>query len=325
MKGLPIILCLIFVEVCQANNLKNFFIPPADSVNERYDTAYIDPLPNFYTLRLYGNLKQIDLSFDDPSLGIINANAGDFLRLGGGFGYRWIIFNYAYGRDPRRKNTPEKIRHFDFHMNVFTQRILYDIRTQFYKGFKLAGQYRDDISTLSLGGSLRHNFNPKKYSFKSSYDQTQWQKKSAGAPIAGISLGYLRLKGDSAFYNPSGFAALSSFHENYNLAVGLGYSYTFVYRKHWFATAGLTLYADNTFVGSLANFEERPSLTVNLLPEVRAAVGYNSKNVFVGLQGMWFDTPGLYSNDITYHYKYNNIKLIFAHRFYYNIYKNKHE
>lgn len=317
--------CLMISSISCAQGLWKYVVLHPDSAIKRYDTTFVKPNLNRLSLRYFLNVKQAEVEFkvknDTETYGY---RAGDFLRYGFGFGYRWLILNYSYGIDPRktREEKGDVIQYNDIQMNIFGQKFLYDLRAQWYTGFNYKEQFRPDVNLMSFGGSLRYNFNHKKYSFKHSYDQTQWQLKSAGAPIAGINFSYTNISSDSTIYVGSNNDVTGTIHENINMAFGGGYSYTFVYKKNWSLTLTFTLYLDGYRSGTNMNVNKELSYGLNIIPESRAAFGYNNHNYFFGFQGSLHELPSRLSDNVTYRYKYNNLKILFVHRMNFNPFKN---
>ena len=310
----------IVVHSLRAQRLFQYFILHPDTAVQNYDTAYVDPLLNSFTVRLYGNYKDVTLNLFNDNGNNTTLRASQFLRYGAGIGYRYVIINYAYGIDPFRISSDGNMRHFNLQMNVFGRRFLYDLRYQFFRGFQSNIGYLPDITVESAGGSLRYNFNHKKYSFKNTFDQTQWQKRSSGSPIAGIDFNYTKLSGDSSLHLATLNNDLHHFHENFNIRAGIGYSYTAVFNTHWYFTACLTLYAEGRFPGSTINFSGNPPINFELVPEPRIGVGYNSKKHCIGFQGMWFYNAADLSELNQYRFNYQNLKLIYAYRFGFDVY-----
>ena len=308
-----IVFYILFSAQSFAKGLMRSIILPSDSLIKRYDTSFVNPLPNTISLRYYLNLKQNALDFNvNGDDAIRRYEVKNQLRYGFGFGYRWLIANGAYHFNPEKD-----IKKYDFQINVNGKRFLYDIRTQWYKGYKLKGNdFRKDIELVSVGGSLRYNFKHKIYSFKSSFDQTQWQLKSAGTPIAGINYSYLKLKSDSLFNLGVNSDITTLSHETFNVGFGGGYAHTFVRNKHWFLTVSLLVYLDAKINSDIPI---KQNLKIN--PEPRIAFGYNSSKYWVGLTGTFHQFPGQLSDDVYLNYNYNNIKLLFVHRLNFNPYK----
>ena len=314
-----IVLLLLLGHAGRAQKIFQPFISHPDSAIKGYDTSYVDPLLNTFTLRVYTNYKDVRLDLFNRNHRDLSLNAGEFLRYGLGIGYRYVIINYAYGIDPFRASSDRQMRHFNLQMNVFGHRFLYDIRYQFHRGFQSSLGYLPDLVVEAAGGSLRYNFNHRKYSFKNTFDQTQWQKKSQGSPIAGLDFAYTRISGDSALKVAAVNNELHSFHESYHLRAGVGYTYTVVMKEHWYITACLTLYAEGRFSGSSSNFDDNAPFDLELIPEHRIGFGYNSAKHCIGFQGMWFYSSARYSEVNQYRYNYQNLKLIYAYRFNFDV------
>ena len=326
MRLFSITILLMIQLSSQGKALWQQFILPEESVIKRYDTNYVQPLLNKFTVRTYLNLKQNEINFN------INSNkkahfirSPDYYRYGLGFSYRYINVNLSYGLNPYFTELANGIRlgSIDVQININGRRFLYDIRTQWYNGFTLDNKnFREDINLVALGGSFRYNFNHKKYSLKSSINQAQWQVKSAGSPIAGVNFSYLKLQSDTAIFWQ--FVADSSYNllQNWNAAIVLGYSYTYVFRKHWFATLYV---AGNLSEHLITNNSSSKNAFYGfrIYPELRTAIGYNSEKYWLGLTATFMEDRFLWSDHISLQYQFNNYKFLFARRFNYNPYQKK--
>lgn len=96
-----------------------------------------------------------------------------------------------------------------------------------------------EMSSNVLFGSSSYKFN-KNYSMRAFQSQTEIQIKSAGSFMPGINYTFYRLSGTNVFIDTNGDRVNRDFYNEFNgvnLALSLGYYYTFVFKKYWFANA----------------------------------------------------------------------------------------
>ncbi len=85
-----------------------------------------------------------------------------------------------------------------------------------------------------LGITVQYLFNFSRYSYKAAFQQNEFQKRSAGSPIAGLEAYWMQGMTDSLMVAgnipQSGFMDNNPFNQSDILNVGIngGYAYTFV-------------------------------------------------------------------------------------------------
>jgi len=150
---------------------------------------------------------------------------------------------------------------------------------------------RPDIHTRDISAVVQYVFNYKTFSYNAAYYQNEYQKKSAGSVIAGAGIYHTDVKADSAlippninygnFYDGRQFNTTS----NNSIAVSLGYTYTYVYKKHYFLTGSLSGGAglNISVIENTTTYQRSSRLGPEYNLTARAATGYNSDKYFAGI------------------------------------------
>lgn len=150
-------------------------------------------------------------------------------------------------------------------------------------------QYPEMTSNFLFGNSS-YKFN-KNYSMRAFQSQTEIQIKSAGSFMPGISYALYNLKGTDVYIDTNGDRINRDFYTEFsgvNFALSLGYYYTFVFKKYWFANAfgvpsiGIDYFTtkNNTPIGSNKNSYTQTFLAFNY----GLGGGYNGDKIFFGAE-----------------------------------------
>lgn len=203
------------------------------------------------------------------------------LSPGIGFTYEWLTINLGYGFPlVNAESRDADTRTLDFQFHAYGRKIIVDALAQFYKGYRLAGQdrIREDISANAMGATAQYVFNARQFSYRAAFLQSEWQHRSAGTWLAGVSVYGGRVKADSSMI-PASRSEVAPLNETRFFEVGpsAGYAYTYVYRRHYFATASASASLDVSFVrsgesnGSVSGVGISPNTLLKLF------IGYNSE------------------------------------------------
>lgn len=211
--------------------------------------------------------------------------------MGVGATYKSFTLNLAYGfgfLNPDRGHG--KTRYLDLQFHNYGKKIILDVFGQFYRGFYLSRHdgisiaddhyLRPDLHVNELGASVHYVFNHKRFSYRASFFQNEWQKKSAGTFLAGFEAYGGWVNADSSVlptnvgHAPTGgdLRKLNFF----EFGPSVGYAYTFILDRHFFLTASGSLsgaYGVNTISG-----EGLTSQVTGFSPNsiFRIFAGYNS-------------------------------------------------
>jgi len=257
------------------------------------DTMYCKSYADLITGRFYFSQKYTRLnlrnSIDKYDLGY---RPNTTLNMGVGATYKWATLNLAYGfpfLNPEKGQG--KTKYLDLQAHFYGPKFTIDLFGQFYKGFYLypkgtfanKDEYyvRPDLKVNALGASVQYVFNNKRFSYRASFLQNEWQRKSAGSLVAGAEIYFGRITADSSIV-ASETKSISEVDkvrrfDYFEIGPNVGYAYTLVIRKNFFVTGSFALsfdYVTNTSHGNSAQFKTdgfSPNSTF------RFFTGYNSE------------------------------------------------
>ena len=263
-----------------------------ESVYAQFDTTYYVSYEDRITSRFYFSKKYTSLKFrnavEDYTM---TYRPNTTLNMGVGATYKWFTLNLAYGfgfLNPDRGKG--KTKYLDLQFHGYTRKFVVDFFGQFYTGFFLApnstnnpgGEYyiRPDLDVNQIGVSIQYILNYKKFSYRASFFQSDWQKKSAGTFIFGLEIYGGKVKADStivpSFVNNEDAKRSITGLRFYEFGPNAGYAYTLVIKRHFFLTGSASVsleYGHNTI--SEANGSKRfTGVSPNTF--FRVFGGYNS-------------------------------------------------
>ena len=252
-----------------------------------FDSSYYETFPKNITLRAFVSRKYNRLLVSEPA-GILTYRPNTPPSLGLGATYRFITLNLSAGLgffDPKEKG---KTHYFDFQSHLYWRTVTVDVFGQFYHGYYISpkslnnGQdssyVRPDLRVDLMGIAGNYVFNFRRFSYRSSLVQDEWQKKSAGSLLAGWAVYYGIVKGDSTIApkSISGDSTGRNINGSHFFEMGpsIGYVYTLVFKEHYFVTANATLQGSLGYTREYGNgISDRIGLTPNV--SYKAAAGYN--------------------------------------------------
>ncbi len=214
------------------------------------------------------------------------------LNLGIGATYKSFTLNLAYGFNFLNPDIGQgKTKYLDLQFHYYGRKVVVDIFGQFYKGYYLLpkgagsvnGNYylRPDLSINEVGMAVQYILNYKRFSYRSSFLQTEWQRKSAGSPLIGLELYAGSAYGDSTLFptllDKDNAEKKYTHLDFFVLGPNIGYAYTFILRRHFFlmGAASLSINLGNSMFGNATTTEEVFGFSSNSL--FRASTGYNSE------------------------------------------------
>ncbi len=279
------------------------------SLSNNYDTNYIYSATEKLTSRLLSSVSFTDISFSDQNLNsTLSYSIHSKLHFGVGFNYSVFGFNLSFSpfNDPVSASKYGETKSFDFRMNLYGRRIIFDLYLIRHQGFYLSNPMsimeewtdpdvyplRPDIKVFSAGIVTQYIFNNRKFSLRSTYVQNEWQKKSAGSIIVGAEFFYSLSDADSSIVpdnikDPDFFGGYKFNHSSsLNIGVNGGYSYTFVLKQHFFLSMGLSFgpqFSYSVLKSEDINQPDKTGGTLGLNGLLRTGFGYNSKKVYAGI------------------------------------------
>lgn len=326
---LCVIVCIIIIN--NAYGQKNIKGPPAKA--ER-DTAYVKSYDNEITGRIYLSQKYTSIQVPGTSnIPSFRYRPNTTLNLGIGATYRSFSLNLAYGFPGLNGDASErgKTKYIDLQAHLYGKKWVVDFYGQFYKGYYLSprdyisgyeGFYiRPDIRVRLIGGSAYYAFNNRRFSYRASLIQNEWQSRSAGTFLLGGDIHYGVINSDSSIV-PTQLAAQYPQSKVkrlrfINIGPGGGYAYTFVYKRNWFITGSLTVNLPVDF-GKESTMDGGEADKVSISPNFtyRVALGYNSRRwvYTASVVNSTVTTDGV-SNEGIYAIRTGNYRLTVARRF----------
>jgi hypothetical protein len=129
---------------------------------------------------------------------------------------------------------------------------------QFYRGFYLGEkQYSPDINAFYqrpdlrinlIGTSSQYVVNNKKFSYRASFLQNEWQKKSAGSLLIGLEVYFGWIRADSSIVPATVAQHALGLRPNkinfFEIGPNVGYAYTLVIHRHFFFTGSASVSLD---------------------------------------------------------------------------------
>jgi hypothetical protein len=140
--------------------------------------------------------------------------------------------------------------------------------------------YRSDVQTRLFGGAFQYVLNNKRFSSRSSFLLTDWQKRSAGSFLVGFNAYVGRVTADSSLLryrtklDPSGPLAKKDLF--WQIGPTVGYAYTLVIKKHLFFTGS---FAESLNYGRRITTEQSEQVAASnfaLNPSFRLVAGYHT-------------------------------------------------
>jgi len=250
LKTIIVLTALCFTaEFSQAQHLLTF-------IKTDWDSSYYSKYATHWSGRSYVVSKNQAFSLSNRSNNekiTYDPNAKAALGLGISYGNYALDLGFAISNKKEDEIYPTKS--VDILSGLYNGQHVFDFSFQWYAGFfsslpdsggdTAQRTFRSDIRTFEVGIEYNYNFNYRRFSFNAPFIGTQIQKKSAGAPLAGVFMNYYDLRADKDIIPPpadSNFNNQAQLSEANLLTTGLlgGYAYTFVLPKRFTLTASIT-------------------------------------------------------------------------------------
>ena len=268
------------------------------------DTTYYKTYDTLFTGRLFGTQKYLSQNLKgDGNTQDLRYRPNTTINNGLGFNYGFLSVNLGYGF--RFVNDGDAVKgetkFLDLQTHANTRKISVDLYAQVYNGMYLYPKelgnmpnndwyLRPDIRSTQFGVGAYYMPNWRRFSLRAAIQQTDWQLKSAGSLLIGGEFYFGKSEADSAFvpsrlsskYPSSGVTKLGYT----NIGPSIGYGYTLVVAKHWFATAAGTVSLGLNFLSETSNTSTDKH--VNVAPNflLKTAVGYNSHRFTISALGV---------------------------------------
>ena len=267
-----------------------FMLASASTAMAQHDSSYYETHNDVTHIRLYFIQKNTTLSYKNDIDGVSSKYSPQILPgLGLGFTYDWLTLNVSYGL-PLYGNEGEKgkTKYVDIQLHLWAKKFIVDISAQSYKGLYVPGDkdafgndyHRDDVKTRLLGGAFQYVLNNKRFSSRSSFLQTDWQKRSAGSLLVGFNAYVGRITADSSMLrystevDPSG--PIEKKDVFWQIGPTVGYAYTLVIKKHLFLTGSFTESLNYGRRITTEQSEQQATSNFAINPSYRLVAGYNT-------------------------------------------------
>ena len=311
------------------------------------DTNYIEVYKDELTTRLYISRKQNAYSLSESLFqSWMKYKTNDNILIGLGYTYSFLTINLGV-KLPFVNEDDElygKSKYIDLQTNFLFRSYIVDLYLQWNSGYYLSNPdavyyswnnnedimpQRGDMRTNIVGLNVQRLFNSERYSYKASFWQNEFQKRSAGSPIVGAEAYWMLGMTDSLMVESaipsSGYMDDELFNQNDMVNVGLngGYAYTFV----WAEKLYLSLWTMFGVSGAYHRIHYTPDsytlskgFSLGLTNNTKISLGFNSRRYYVGLSYNRFAMSamtGSYRNWISYntgHVRINFVKRIHLKR-----------
>ena len=306
--------------------------------NHNVDTLYIKNYSGKLAVYISSYSKANNISIiEGIHRRILTYKPNEAASFGPGFGYKWIGLDLSFitigKNDDGLYGKTEKI---DLQSHFYMRRFLADLNLQYYKGFYLDSIgvvdsntikdttkiKRPDIYQFSVGGSFMYLTNYRRCSMKSTFSQTEVQKKSAGTWAFGVYYHLFAAAGDSSFIPQSVKSYYDSsayFHGVISSNIGIigGYMHTFILHK-WFLTLSLLPGVARNgykFVLSGDTAVRRDVSRLSGRVQTRIGIGYNARRTYAVITAI-FDGYDFNNSSKSYiKQQYGVVRVYFGYRF----------
>jgi hypothetical protein len=273
-RGLSILLLFFFQFALQA----------------QHDSAYYYSYKSKITARFYFSNKYTSLAIKNIDGYNIHYRPNTSRNLGIGATYKALTLNLGFGfLNPNGGRG--KTKYLDLQFHNYGRKLILDVFGQFYKGFYMApkgygtddGSFylRPDLRINMIGASAQYVFNSRRFSYRASFLQNEWQRKSAGTFLLGFEVYTGNAIFDSTMFPTLLSRKIAAINYNrinfFELGPNAGYAYTLVFKKYFFFTGSASISIDigNNRIKRNGADEQTTGINTNKL--LRASTGYNSQ------------------------------------------------
>lgn len=327
--------CLLFLftalYLCSTETTRAQYLKYRDStVAEGTNPDYILSYGKAFVARVFAGNNMNRFSIDGGAEKDLRYAANFQPNIGFGLSYSFLTVNLSFGvGDPPAEKG--KTSSFSFQSNLYYRKWAVDFILKTYKGMYLKDENQvsttpgyfvnPDLRSTIIGGAMWRILNSSRFSYKAIMTQSEWQKKSAGTFLLGAEVYYGYVHGHDSLV-PTGTAGnyVQAGVTNLNymkIGPGIGYAYTFVFKRHWFAAAALTANLDLSFNKEQTLNSSHTEFALQPNYNFRIGAGYNSKgwNIIFQFLNNNFPVKGAIT-DSRYTQYSGNYRLSFNRRFF---------
>ncbi|MBN1988146.1 MAG: DUF4421 family protein [Bacteroidales bacterium] len=327
---------LLFGWFAQAQQANNALL----KLNPLIDSIYVQDFSDKLIIGVYLPHKFLDFAVANTkrSTTELEYEPSSRASIGGCFGYKWFGAGASVSIPQSDKDRAMygKTTRYDFQFNIYLRKFVVDAYFQSYKGVYNANvdefiggwnsdtpfPQRPDIGLVNMGLTARYVWNNTRFSYKSSFDFSEKQRKSAGSLIFGL---YAFINGVAADSSVIPHYARSCFDENImyssysgiHLGYSVGYAYTFVIKKNLFFTLsvipGIGAFASELTLadGSVVY----PGAKASIVISSRFSLGYSNNRFYLAINGVNGTTIAEASKAYSTELSYGNANVTLGYRF----------
>jgi len=296
---LQLIFILLSIHVSLAQKMRPY------DLEMQAKHAKLKGYDTLYRVNYFENIIiKTEFSSDIREIEYINGVTGNRISLlpiseyqiGASIDYKWIALGVSFTpkflmnsefRDEVEKSSSLGLSINFFYSDRWRQELSYNTFKGFYSEIELNDKgikkniALSDTKYESFEGSTYFIIN-KNFSFRAHYAQTERQLKSAGSFIPRLKYGYNKT---NIVFNSDEFINEINQINNYVIIGQIGYLYTFVLNKKWFATIGVHPGVGYSY--SELKYYKRPTPiqpfnNVTFTLDGELAIGYNDYRWFFG-------------------------------------------
>jgi len=281
MKQHYFIIFKVFIACCLLAG--NFVF--AQSETDSITNPYIEKFDDYFSARLSLSNGFQSFDVDDRNSNLrFKITPNQQIRSTATFMFRFIEIDLGYTPSFLKFNKDDdlkgKTKNFTFGTRFYLKKWMQSLQYMSTKGYYIEGRrlglddnvFFSDLKVVKIGGSTSYVFNPN-YSFRATYTQNEWQKKSAGSFVPSVNYYYTKISNND-----------NSADHNIDIAAGPAYYYNLILYDHFLISAGVyggvgynsitTKYNDGT--------PTEKSSGISWQAQYRAAVGYNYDQFYTG-------------------------------------------
>jgi hypothetical protein len=303
------------------------------------NNQYYSKLENKLTVKLYTTQNTASFDIRDDSLKRnLKYNIERSRSLGAGASYKWLGVNVAYGFPfmNQQNSRTSKANFWNFQTQFHLRKVTLSLYANSFNGYYLENSrselpnfdstktyFRPDINASVYGANMIYIKSPDRYSNKATFQQTEWQKKSAGTWVFGANALYYSINADSSlvpvhavskrYFNGEPLRNISQ----YSCGGGVGYAFHLIGFKHLFLNAMLMvgLNVSSTKV-SPAEWKNNKKLHLNPMVLSSIGIGYNSEKLYIGIMSSNYSINANFNaNNTSVQFNTGNMQMVIAWRF----------
>ena len=233
-----------------------------------------------------------------------------------------------------------KSKYFDLQTHFMFREFIVDLYMQWNTGYYISNPekvypfwndneeimpQRGDMRTNIIGLNIQYLFNSERYSYKASFWQNEFQKRSAGSPMLGVEAYWTLGMTDSMMVESAipttPFMGDQSFNQNDMLNAGIngGYAYTFVWNEK-LSLSLCTLFGlsgcHNRVHYTQDSYTLSKGISVGITNTTRISMGYDIAKYYFGLSYSRFSmTTKASGYNSWFSYDTGHIRINFVKRF----------